>query len=83
LWEEGSTVSQQTVGIVIETLLTDEILRSRFDADRIEVLAEIVRRGVRLTPHEIDLFLRSDARLWQWGSDVQSVCGAEDSARRL
>jgi hypothetical protein len=59
-------MSQQTVGIVIDKLLSDEDLRNRFVVDRIETLAELYLRGVELRPDEIDLFCRSDARLWFW-----------------
>jgi hypothetical protein len=63
-------MSQQTVGIVIDKLLSDEDLRNRFVVDRIETLAELYLRGVELRPDEIDLFCRSDARLWFWGAAV-------------
>jgi hypothetical protein len=63
-------MSQQTVGMVIDKLLSDEELRNRFVVDRIETLAELCLRGVELRPDEIDLFCRTDARLWFWGAAV-------------
>jgi hypothetical protein len=63
-------MSQQTVGMVIDKLLSDEELRNRFVVDRIETLAELYLRGVELRPDEIDLFCRTDARLWFWGAAV-------------
>ena len=63
-------MSQQTVGMVIDKLLSDEDLRNRFVVDRIETLAELYLRGVDLRPDEIDLFCRTDARLWFWGAAV-------------
>ena len=60
-------MSQQTVGNVIERLLTDEDLRIRFVVDRIEALAELCLRGCELSGEEIDLFCRTDARLWCCG----------------
>jgi hypothetical protein len=60
-------MSQQTVGNVIEKLLTDEDLRIRFVVDRMETLAELCLRGCELSGEEIDLFCRTDARLWFFG----------------
>ena len=57
-------MSQQTVGNVIERLLTDEDLRIRFLIDRMETIAELCVRGCELTGDEIDLFCRTDPRLW-------------------
>ena len=63
-------MSQQTVGIVIDKLLTDEDLRIRFVVDRIDTLAELCLRGFELSPDELDLFCRTDARLRFWGGTV-------------
>jgi hypothetical protein len=63
-------MSQQIVGDVIDRLLNDEDLRVRFAVDRIEALAELSFRGFLLTPEEIDVFIRTDARLWFWGDAV-------------
>ncbi len=67
-------MSQVDVGKVIDTLLTDENLRTRFARDRIETVAELCLRGVELTRDEIDLFCRTDARLWflgaRWKADA-------------
>jgi hypothetical protein len=60
-------MSQETVGNVIDRLLTDEDLRIRFIVDRMETLAELWLRGFELSGDEIDLFCRTDARLWFWG----------------
>jgi hypothetical protein len=57
-------MSQQAVGIVVDRLLSDEDLRIRFALDRMETLAELCLHGVELRPDEIDLFCRTDARLW-------------------
>jgi hypothetical protein len=57
-------MSQNAVGIVIDKLLTDEILRTRFVLDRVGALAELCLGGLELTQDEIDLFCRTDARLW-------------------
>lgn len=60
-------MSQQIVGGVIDRLLGDEDLRVRFAFDRIETIAELGVRGFLLTPEEIDVFIRTDARIWFWG----------------
>jgi hypothetical protein len=60
-------MSQQMVGSVIDRLLSDEDLRIRFEFDRIEAIAELGLRGYLLTPEEIDVFIRTDARIWSWG----------------
>jgi len=59
-------MSQQVVGEIMTRLLTDEGLRTRFAEDRFETLAELHVRGLALTPDEIDVFVRSDARVWFW-----------------
>jgi hypothetical protein len=57
-------MSQQNVGNVINRLLTDEDLRMRFALDPFDTLAELHLRGMPLTPGEIDVFVRSDVRVW-------------------
>jgi hypothetical protein len=57
-------MSQMGVGKVVEQLLTDENLRMRFAFDRIETVAELCLRGFDLSREDIDLFCRTDARLW-------------------
>ena len=57
-------MSQTGVGRVVEQLLTDEKLRLRFALDRIETVAELCLRGFDLSREDIDLFCRTDARLW-------------------
>ena len=64
-------MSRAGVGMVIETLLTDERLRVRFALDRIEAIAELCLRGVELTRDEIDLVCRTDVRLWFPGDHVR------------
>jgi hypothetical protein len=63
-------MSQQMVGVVVDKLVNDEELRSRFVVDRLETLAELCLGGVELRPDEIDLFYRTDARLWFLGAAV-------------
>ena len=63
-------MSQAGVGMVIDKLLTDERLRIRFALDRMEAIAELCLRGFELTRDEIDLFNRTDARLWFLGDQV-------------
>jgi hypothetical protein len=57
-------MSQASVALVVEKLLTDENLRIRFALDRTETIAELCSRGFELTRDEIDLFCLTDARLW-------------------
>jgi hypothetical protein len=59
-------MSQQIVGIVINRLLTDEDLRTRFSVEPVETLADLHGRGFELTPDEIDLFIQTDRRTWFW-----------------
>ena len=46
-------------------------LRIRFALDRMETIAELCLRGFELTRDEIDLFSRTDARLWFLGDQVR------------
>ena len=64
-------MSQTAVGKVVERLLTDENLRLRFALDRIETAPSSVCRGFGLSREDIDLFCRTDARLWFLG-DIAS-----------
>ena len=66
-------MSQAGIGMVIDTLLTEEKLRIRFAMDRISTVTELFRRGFDLSQDEIDLFCRTDAALWFLGD----VVGAE------
>jgi hypothetical protein len=59
-------MSQQTVGLVINRLLTDEELRIRFAMEPVETLADMHLRGFALTPDEIDAFMLADVRIWFW-----------------
>jgi len=60
-------MSRTGVKLVIETLLTDESVRIRLALDRTETMAELCLRGFELTREEMDLFTRTDARLWFLG----------------
>jgi hypothetical protein len=62
-------MSQENVESVIDRLLTDEELRTRFAFDPFDTLAELHLRGLALTPDEIDVFVRSDARVWFGGNE--------------
>ena len=64
-------MSQASVGLVVDKLLTDENLRVRFALDRMGTIAELCSRGFELTRDEIDLFYRTDARLWFFVDQVQ------------
>lgn len=57
-------MSQLTVGMVMERLLTDEGLRARFEIDPVGTLGELHEYGLELTPNEFDLFIESDVQLW-------------------
>jgi hypothetical protein len=65
-------MSQTGVGRVVEQLLTDENLRIRFALDRIETVAELCLRGFDLSWEDIDVFCRTDARLWFLGDIARS-----------
>ena len=64
-------MSRAHLGMVIEKLLTDERLRIRFALDRMETIAELCMRGFELTRDEIDLIIRTDARLWLLGDQIR------------
>jgi hypothetical protein len=57
-------MSQTGVEKAVEQLLTDENLRIRFALDRVETVAQLCLRGFDLNREDIDLFCRTDARLW-------------------
>ena len=63
-------MSQKTIGRAIDKLLTDEDLRIRFVVDPMEAVAELCVLGFELSGDEIDLFCRTDARLWSWGGSM-------------
>ena len=67
-------MSRAGVGMVIEKLITDEGLRIRFAVDRMETIAELCLGGFELTRDEVDLFSRTDARLWFLGDQVRGEC---------
>jgi hypothetical protein len=57
-------MSQQTVGIVIDRLLTDECLRTQFALNPLETIVGLQVRGLELTPHEIDLLVQTDPQMF-------------------
>ena len=59
-------MSRQYVGRVIHHLLTDEDLRVRFAINPVETIVDLMCRGFELTVEEIEVFVRTDARLWFW-----------------
>jgi hypothetical protein len=63
-------MSHQTVGFVIDRLLTDRELRLRLALEPFETLADLSDLGVELTRDEIDVFLQTDVRVWFWTSSV-------------
>jgi len=63
-------MSLRMIGIVVNTLLTDEDTRDRFAIDPIKTLVDLNVRGVQLTSDEIDVFMRTDTRVWFWNREV-------------
>ena len=57
-------MSQTAVGMIIEKLLTDEDLRSRFASNRIDTMVDLCSRGFDLTDDEVELCCRIEPRLW-------------------
>ena len=51
---------------VVTRLLTDKVLRLRFEHDRLSVLGELQEQGAALTANELDLFMQTDSELWWW-----------------
>jgi len=66
-------MSRASVGMVIDTLLTNESLRRRFAVDPMETIAELFLRGFDLTRDEIDLLRRTDAGVWFLRSAVRGA----------
>jgi hypothetical protein len=60
-------MSQAGVGTVVEKLLTDQNLRIGLALDPLETVAELLLQGIDLTVDEIDLFCRTDPRMWFLG----------------
>ena len=52
---------------MVEKLLTNQNMRIRFALDRAETVAELLLEGVDLTRDEIELFCRTDPRVWFLG----------------
>jgi hypothetical protein len=65
--EGGDVMSRAGVGIVVEKLLADENLRIRFALEPLETVAELLLQGFDLAGDEIDLFCRTDPRVWFLG----------------
>jgi hypothetical protein len=63
-------MSQAGVGIVIEKLLADQDLRIRLALEPLDTVAELMLQGFDLTGDEIDLFCRTDPRMWFLGEMV-------------
>jgi hypothetical protein len=59
-------MSNHRIGIIMTRLLTDHVLRLRFEFDRMAVLGELEVQEGGLTPGEFDLFLQSDVDMWSW-----------------
>jgi hypothetical protein len=57
-------MSQETIGLVVDRLLSDECLRTQFALDPLETIADLHVRGLELTSHEIDVLMQTDARTW-------------------
>ena len=57
-------MSQAGVGMVVKRLLADENMRIQFALDRMETVAELLLQGFDLTRDEIELFCRTDPRIW-------------------
>jgi hypothetical protein len=68
----GDAMSRVGVGIVIDKLLTDEVLRVQFALSPIETVAELSLGGAELTRDEVDLFCQTDVRLWLLEDEVRS-----------
>jgi hypothetical protein len=58
----GGGMSQQTVGLIVERLLTDEQLRMQFACYPLETIVDLQEEGLELTPGEIDILLPTDAQ---------------------
>jgi hypothetical protein len=74
-------MSRAGVGIVVERLLTDENLRIRFALDPMETVAELLALGLDLCGDEIDLFCRTDPRVWFLGQMVSGEPGRDEHRR--
>ena len=61
-------MSRQVIGHVIHQLLTDEDLRVRFALDPDDTIADLMGQGCELTAEEVEILVRTDARLWFWSS---------------
>ena len=61
-------MSQQFVADAIHHLLTDEDLRARFAINPVDTIADLMCLGCELTAEEVEVFVRTDARLWSWSS---------------
>ena len=59
-------MANDRIGIIMNRLLTEKVLRIRFELDRMMVLGELQVQEGRLTPTEFDLFLQSNVDMWSW-----------------
>ncbi len=66
-------MSRAGVGIVVEKLLADKNLRIQLALDPLETIAELLLQGFDLTSDEIDLFCRTDPRVWFLGEMPSST----------
>ena len=60
-------MSRAGVGIVVEKLLADQNLRIGLALDPMETIAGLLLQGCDLTGDEIELFCRTDPRMWFLG----------------
>jgi hypothetical protein len=74
-------MSQAGVGIVVGKLLADQDLRVRLALEPLETVAELMLQGFDLTGDEIDLFCRTDPRMWFLGEMVTGEPGRRELRR--
>jgi hypothetical protein len=58
-------VTQRVIEVVIGRLATDEAFRAAFLNRPHQTLAELLERGLHLTPAEITALLATDSELWE------------------
>ena len=64
-------MSQHAVGLVIQSLLTDQYLRERFAEDPLEALAYLhLYAGIELALDEMGAFVRTDPAVWSSSGHV-------------
>jgi hypothetical protein len=67
--EEGTTVTQRSVEILIGRLVTDEEFRQTFRRDPQRALDQLLERGLDLTPAEIGALMNTGRELWDRVAD--------------